>query len=138
MAGFEEVWTAISRSHHRECVSPELKPLLQRVYEEFQSTSIDASSLIESLLALLHYLCGIGRTNANCWAVDSFFSLDNIGWEKGWTDHELPDDLHDVLADMGGALHDTVSSPEIARNFDSLPEQLLDRIRRLKGSSPGQ
>jgi hypothetical protein len=59
-----------------------------------------------------------------------FFCLSE-GWEREWTDQHLPDDFHDVLALMGQALHDTVRTPKIAENFDCLPEQLLDRVRRL-------
>jgi hypothetical protein len=84
-----------------------------------------------SLTALLEYLRGQGRTNANCWAVDLFF-MSCEGWDGDWTDQNLPDDFHDVLGLMGDALHDTVKSPEIANNFDCLPEQLLERVRRLK------
>ena len=54
------------------------------------------------------------------------------GWEGDWTEQNLPDDFHDVLGRMGDALHDTVKSPEIAGNFDCLPEQLLERVRQLK------
>jgi hypothetical protein len=138
MAGFERAWAAASKPRNGEAVSPELKPLLEQVYVEFQSAQVNLLSLIENLSALLEYLSGAGRTNANCWAVDLFFCLDDIGWERDWTDHELPDDVHDVLAKMGEALHDTVSSPEIARDFDCLPEQLLDRIRQLKAPKRDQ
>jgi hypothetical protein len=34
----------------------------------------------------------------------------------------------DVLRDMASALHDTVSAPEVAKNFESTPEQLLNRL----------
>ena len=78
--------------------------------------------------------CWAGRTNANCWVVDLLFCLDDICWERDLADHDLPEDLHDVLAKMGNALHDGVPSPEIAKNFDCLPEQLLDRVRGLKSS----
>jgi hypothetical protein len=54
------------------------------------------------------------------------------GWEGDWTEQNQPDDFHEMLALMGDALHDTVKSPEIANNFDCLPEQLLERVRRLK------
>jgi hypothetical protein len=43
----------------------------------------------------------------------------------------LPEPFVDILADMGSALHDTVSAPLIAANFQSTPEQLLERARRL-------
>jgi hypothetical protein len=32
---------------------------------------------------------------------------------------EIPDAYHDIIADMSGALHDTVSRPELAANVDS-------------------
>jgi hypothetical protein len=32
---------------------------------------------------------------------------------------------------MAGALHDTCSAPVVARNFDSTPEQLFERLRRV-------
>jgi hypothetical protein len=95
----------------------------------------DLPALKESLTALLEYLSGQGRTNANCWAVDMFFCLSE-GWERDWTEQHLPDDFHDVLALMGQALHDTVRTPKIAENFECLPEQLLDRVRRLTPLQP--
>jgi hypothetical protein len=88
-----------------------------------------------SLTALLEYLSDKGRTNADCWAVDLFFCTSE-GWERDWTEQNLPDDFHDVLSLMGQALHDSVQSPNIAGNFNCLPEQLLDRVRRLHVSAP--
>ena len=63
-----------------------------------------------------------GRTDHNCRAVDRFLCLGDLSWP------ELPGPLGDVLADMAGALHDTVSSPAVALNFESTPEQLLQRL----------
>ena len=109
-----------------------LKPLLERVYVDLQSEPVSLPVLKKDLAALLEYLNKEGRTNANCWAVDLFFGEpDDIGWERDWTDAGLPDDFHDVFALMGQALHDTVTSPKIAWNFDCLPEQLLERLRRV-------
>jgi hypothetical protein len=71
-----------------------------------------------------------GRTNANCWAVDLFFMLGQ-GWEKEWGEQDLPEGFHEVLAIMSGALHDTVKAPDIAREYESLPEQILERVRKL-------
>jgi len=34
----------------------------------------------------------------------------------------------DVLRDMSTALHDSIEAPDVARNFDSTPEQLLIRL----------
>ena len=132
MAGFERAWLVVSEPRNGEAVSSDLKPLLRQVYVDFQESPVSLSPLKTDLVALLEYLNKEGRTNANCWAVDLFFcSSEDIGWERDWTDANLPDDLHDVFALMGQALHDTVASPEIAWNFDCLPEQLLDRLARI-------
>jgi|SRR5215469_7595024 len=130
MAGFNDAWSAVDGRRQGEPVSSELRPLLKAVYEDILGEPIDLAALKKSLRALLEYLDGAGRTNANCWAVDLFFSESN-GWERDWTEADLPDDFHDLLAMMGEALHDSVKNPEIAGNFDCLPEQLLERVSRL-------
>jgi hypothetical protein len=137
MTGFNDAWAAVDHPKDGEPVSPELQPLLRRVYSDVLAAPANLLSLKESLTAMLEYLSGEGRTNANCWAVDLFFCLSK-GWERDWTEQELPDDFHDVLALMGQALHDTVRTPKIAENFDCLPEQLLDRVRRLTTIPSGQ
>jgi len=58
-------------------------------------------------------------------------STGNENWEAAWADRNLPVQVHDILAMMGEALHDTVQAPEIARNFGCLPERLLERIRQV-------
>jgi hypothetical protein len=100
------------------------------VYVDVLSEPVNLAALKKSLEALLEYLNEAGRTNANCWAVDLFFCTSE-GWERDWTEQDLPDDFHDVLVKMGEALHDTVGTREVAASFDCLPEQLLDRVRRL-------
>jgi hypothetical protein len=132
MPGFDDAWAAVDHPRDGEIVSPELRPLLQQVYSDVLALPTDLHALKKNLVALLEYLSGQGRTNANCWAVDMFFCLSE-GWERDCTEQSLPDDFHDVLALMGEALHDTVKTPKIAENFDCLPEQLLERVRRLPG-----
>ena len=85
MAGFDDAWAAIDHPRDGESVSPELQPLLRRVYSDVLSTVGDLRALKEGLVALLEYLIGPGRTNANCWAVDMFFCLSE-GWERDWTE----------------------------------------------------
>jgi hypothetical protein len=131
MPGFGDAWAAVATPHDGEPLSPQLQPLLQNLYLSVLSNPPDLCRLKKKLEELLEFLASEGRTNANCWAVDLFFALSE-GWERGWVEQSLPEDFHDVLAMMGEALHDTVRAPEIARNFDCLPEQLLDRVRRLK------
>ena len=130
MKTFEEVWSFVARTRSGEVVSPELRPLVLRVHMDATTTPVDLPALNSSVVALLQYLSGQGRTNANCWAADLFFGSDDL--DHVWSEQELPDDFHDLLAMMGEALHDTVSSPEIAQNFGCLPEQLLKCAERLE------
>jgi hypothetical protein len=130
MAGFDTAWAAVDHAKDGEGVSSDLRPLLGQVYSSVLAVPMNLPALKNSLTALLEYLSGIGRTNANCWTVDLFFCLSE-GWERDWTEQNLPDDFHDVLSLMGQALHDTIKTPKIAENFDCLPEQLLERVRRL-------
>jgi hypothetical protein len=134
VAGFDTAWKAVDHAKDGEPVSSELRPLLRKVYSDVLAAPADLPALKNSLTVLLEYLSGAGRTNANCWAVDLFF-CSSEGWEQDWTEQNLPDDFHDVLSLMGQALHDTVQSPNIADNFDCLPEQLLERARRLNSGS---
>jgi len=128
---FDHAWAAVAVGREGETVSSELRPLLERVYIEVLSSPTDLAALKKSLEELLEFLSNRGRTNANCWAVDLFFCLSE-GWEGDWTDQSLPEEFHDVLAKMGEALHDTVQSPAVAKNFDCLPEQLLEEVRNLR------
>jgi hypothetical protein len=115
-----------------ESVSPELRPLLTSVYAEVQRNPADLAALYEAIHRLLNYLASpAGRTNANCWAADSFF-LHTDRWERDW--EHLPEAYQDLLGDLGGAFHDTVSHPEIAENFGSTPEQLLARLDRMNAN----
>ncbi len=87
----------------------------------------DLSGLKKSLINLLEYLSSPnGRTDENCNAINSFFMFDDL-----WVDRNLPDHFHEIFVDVSGALHNTVSAPEIAENFDSTPEQLLKRAKEL-------
>ena len=130
MKSFEQVWSSVARSRGGEAVSPALKSLMLRVHNDVANSPVNLPALKNSLVELLQYLSGQGRTNANCWAVDLFLCSDHT--EPHWTDQTLPDDFHDVLAKMGEALHDTVSSPDVANNFGCLPEQLLECAQRLE------
>lgn len=108
-------------------VDDALRPLMRRLHDALQRTPMDLPQLRASLISVLEYLASsIGRTDANCSAVNSFLILDET-----WNDDRIPQAYIDVLADMTGALHDTISAPEIAANFESTPEQLLVRARHL-------
>lgn len=132
MAGFDQAWLAVSGLRNGEAVSNRLRPLLEAVYQQVLAEPIDLVALKQSLMGLLTFVAGEGRSNANCWATDLFFAHCE-SWESDWVERNLPDSFHDILAMMSEALHDTVQAPEIAQNFGCLPEQLLEKVRNLPG-----
>jgi len=110
--------------------TPELEPLLDAVRRELIADEIDHTRLRASLERLLVYLSSPeGRTDANCVATEQYFSLDDE--IEGSSGDRLPEGFRSILFDIGGTLHDTVSAPRIAENFQSTPEQLLLRVRAL-------
>ena len=111
-----------------------LRPRLGDAYEAIIARPYDVPRIMGAVERLLEYLSSSeGRTHANCVAVDSFFCMRD-DWEGDWEDE--PEALADVLGDMGGALHDTIKAPEIAENFDSTPELLLEQLRAYKNRLP--
>jgi hypothetical protein len=107
---------------------PELTPLVQVLHAQLTADPLRVGELKDALIALLTFLSSPhGRTDANCSAVDHFFTVDDT-----WVSDRLPDSFMEIMADISGALHDTVSAPQIARNFSSTPEQLLERARSLQ------
>ncbi|MGD0743934.1 MAG: hypothetical protein ABSA45_02155 [Verrucomicrobiota bacterium] len=113
--------------HPTPDVDEMLRPLLETLHHCLTRTSADLPSLKAAVIGVLEFLASPrGRTDANCRAVDFFLIRDGA-----WDADVLPQSYVDVLADMSGALHDTVFAPNIATNFESTPEQLLERARRL-------
>jgi len=122
MSDFEALWNSAVRFRR---VSHGLKTLVYSVVEEARGEPADLRALRLALDRLLVFLSGPnGRTDANCCTVDRFFA----NFEGQW-DH-LPPSVASVLEDLSGTLHDSIYAPHIAANFESLPEQLLNRLRR--------
>jgi hypothetical protein len=104
-----------------------VKQIIARLQAALDSSPIDLCLLKDVLVVLFEHLSSPkGRTEDNCRAVDMLFTTDDR-----WVQAALPTDFHDVFAHMPEALHDSVSSPEIADNFGCSPEQLLAKARRL-------
>lgn len=119
---FDSLWKAAVR--HRR-VSHDLKTLVFNVFLEAARPVLDPESLRGALDRLLSFLAGPrGRTDANCCAVDRFFS----NFEGTWS--HLPPQLATLLDDLTGVLHDSIYAPQIAAHFEALPEQLLNRLRK--------
>jgi hypothetical protein len=107
---------------------PKLTPLVHALHTQLTADPLHLAELKQALVALLTFLSSPhGRTDENCSAVDRFFTVDDT-----WLSDGLPDPVADIMADISGALHDTVSAPHIAENFQSTPEQLLERVRSLQ------
>ncbi|HEX9981711.1 MAG TPA: hypothetical protein VGF69_00475 [Thermoanaerobaculia bacterium] len=118
---FDAAWAAAARFRR---VSLELEAYVQDV--ELRARERNLEELREALERLLIFLASPGgRTDANVCTVDAFFSAAEGSWPQ------LPDPYRQILEDLGGALHDSIYAPEIARTFGSLPEQLLARVREL-------
>ena len=134
MENFEKIRESVESHVKGELVSPELRPLLEDAYQQINTTNPKLSAIKVSLENLFVYLTTpTGRTSANCHATDLFFTL--ADWNVNWKVH--PEQLKEIIDDIGGALHDTITHPEVAQNFNSLPEQLLDRIHNLESKSDG-
>ena len=120
MTTFDERYKRAAGFRH---VLPELRPLVAAVDDALAAAELPA--LRRALIALLELLASErGRTDANCCVVDAFFA--GIGASA------LPADFRALVSDLSGALHDAIYAPQIAANFECLPEQLLERARRLK------
>lgn len=96
----------------------------------------DVTAAVTSLLEFLS--APVENTDENCKAVDSFIVL-RIVADASASRHLacLPAALRGIVEDMGNCLHDTHSSPEIAKAFESTPAQLLERIQRFQALSQG-
>lgn len=126
---FEEAWREAVTFR---VVSPQIRPLLSDCHAALTAENPHPALVTGSLDRLLTFLCcAAGRTDANCTVTDYFFSrIDS--WSTTW--QRLPADLRQIVADLGGVLHDTVYAEEIARTFECLPEQLLARLKALENS----
>ena len=108
-------------------VDATLLPLVERLHQCLVLRPVEPPALKAAIVGVLEFLASAkGRTDANCRAVDHFLAQD-----EAWDSDQLPEPFVDILADMSSALRDTVSAPLIAANFQSTPEQLLERARRL-------
>ena len=122
MTGFDDLWKSAVR--YRKA-SHELQPLLRDVHADLERN--DLAALRASLEQLLIFLAGPqGRTDANCSTVFNFFNETEGLWRP------LREDLRSICDDMSGTLHDAIYAPDIARTFESLPEQLLERVRKIE------
>ena len=119
---FEGRFRAAARTRN---TSPALRPLLHHVDLSLDDDPALLGTALEELFTFLS--TPAGRTDANCCATDYYFSA----LEKDPRLDRIAEPLREIVSSIGGALHDTIYAAHIARNFGSLPEQLLERVRAL-------
>ncbi len=119
---FEEAFQRISSS-----APASLSPLFREVHDAYASRPPDAVRARSALVSLLIYLASPdARTHTNVCAVDRFL-MEDPALTK---DTALPAQFVEFVLNAD-ALHDTIESPEVAENFESTPEQLLEKAREL-------
>ena len=119
---FDEQFRAAVRFRR---VSRELESLVRDVH----ASLADVAALKPSLERLITFLTTEeGRTDANCDAIHHFFDAIESEWSP------LPEPYRAILDDMSGTMRESIYRPEVARTFESLPEQLLERVRALPSS----
>lgn len=102
--------------------------LLENLKQICRSNSTSKGELKFALEELLQWLVEpVNNTDENCRMVDVFITT-QINPDLTAT---LPKEIQAILFDMGGALHDTHTAPQVARNFESTPGQLLERVSKL-------
>ncbi len=121
MEDFDSLWKSAVRYRR---ASRELPALVRAMYDDLQGGSPELKVDLEALLAFL--ASERGRTDANCCAVDRFFSECPKAWRS------LPLVLREIFDGMSATLHEAIYAPKIAENFETLPEQLLERLRRIE------
>jgi len=75
---------------------------------------------------IITWLCD-NDTSDSCKMVDSAVFSITANNDLSW----FPNQIREIIEDMGGILHDTHEHPEIASNFLSTPPQLLERIKKV-------
>jgi hypothetical protein len=70
----------------------------------------------------------LNNTDDNCKKIDYFVAYEIVTKKEF---ELIPDEIKEILYDLGASLSDTHTAPDVAENFESTPEQLLKRVRKL-------
>ena len=105
-----------------------LQPLVLTLEAGLKEDPVDRGGLKGRVEAVLTYLSGPGLSEANCKGAALYFI---VAKAKGLTRTHLPEDLRAIMDDLAGAMHDAVTAPKSAENFQATPELLLARLARL-------
>ncbi len=106
-----------------------LTALLSWLEQTALAQPFSKDSLVAALENLLLWLNEPeNNTDYNCKEIDSFISAEIVPDQRF---NDIPADLQKILVDMGAVLRDAHSIPRIAGNFDTMPNELLTRVRNL-------
>jgi hypothetical protein len=107
----------------------EIDLLLQRWEQSLKEDPLDEKNVLLATEAVLVFLSDPATdTHENCTKVDAFVCLHVVDVDIS----NIGPDLQGIIGDMGQALHDTHTHPEIAINFQSTPQQLLARLHAIR------
>jgi len=129
MVSFIEEWEKVIIAHKisRSQIPQELEDHLAGVYSAINAEELDLAVVKSRLERLFIFLTSEkGRNDINCRLTDLLFCV-----AEGCNGTGCQESYQEVTSDIGFGLHDTITSPEVARNFYAFPEQILDRILRL-------
>jgi len=104
-----------------------IEPLLEDMAVALRERPSDRRRIVGALEVVLRFLTQ-NNTDENCRKAGLFVTLTVM-------DEGLPpmdERLQTIIDDMGHALHDTHSAPDVAESFESTPEALLERLGRVR------
>jgi len=105
-----------------------IQNLLEQLKHVCSESNISEERIKSAIAAILLWLNDSdNNTDENCRRISIFIvtQVSNNVYER------LPQDIQEVLFDMGAALYDTHTATQVAENFSSTPQQLLDRIKKM-------
>lgn len=106
----------------------ELQSSVLALADALRQDPVVREGLAKAMLEVVGYLDGPGASDAHCRSVAIYFIVaKNAGLDRG----HLPADLAAIMNDLAGAMHDAISSPQSASNFQATPAQLVARIQSL-------
>lgn len=107
-----------------------VEPLLEDMAASLRERPASRTRIVGALEAVLRFLTQ-NNTDENCRKAGLFVALTVM--DEGL----LPVDeaLRAIVEDMGHALHDTHSAPDVAESFDSTPQALLRRLEQAADSN---
>jgi hypothetical protein len=107
----------------------ELNQLLDQLKDKTLSPNFSKVQVFSILEQILEWLNDpLNNTDDNCKKIDYFVAYKIVPQKEI---ELIPDDIREILFDLGAALSDTHTAPEVAENFESTPDQLLKRVRKL-------